>query len=134
MLGSRPSLVKSLCSSIGCQGTAPCGDKGSWTLIYTLPLWSKVGEEHMAGGHGPHLSLPEVTWDISAHISWVKAYNEAEHTKEEWKMRSCSQGEGNWNEFHHPLITSYSMDLSVKHASKKHGQTLPILVQARYSG
>lgn len=49
-------------------------------------------------------------------------------------MLSCSQEEGNWNNFQHPVITSHLMDLSVKLSSKnspKHGQTLLPLVQAR---
>lgn len=90
----------------------------------------------MAGGRGPHFSLLGVTWGISTHILWVEAYHESGHTKEEWEMLSCSPGEGNWNDFHYLVITSCSMDLSAKITSKyfwKHGQTLPLLVEARYS-
>lgn len=88
----------------------------------------------MAGEHGPHPSLLEVTWDISAHRSRAKVYREEGCTKEEWEMLSCSQEERNWNDFQHPEINSHLIDLSVKLTSKnspKHGQTLFPLVQAR---
>lgn len=53
----------------------------------------------MAGGHGPHPSLLEVTWNVSAHISCTKAYCEEGRTGEEWEMLSCSQEERNWNDY-----------------------------------
>lgn len=62
----------------------------------------------MAGGHGPHLSLLKITWDISAHMSRTKAYCEEGRTEEEWEMLSCSQEERNWNDFQHPVITRIS--------------------------